>query len=100
MEGMTQSNTALREGNSKSGQGDPVFSQEPNRKGADGPSDSLCGGLKGKQSALSRGLGDPGVGGGGNSDSFLGEKPLGIGRAAEGRFPEMGGGRKKEIGSR
>lgn len=36
----------------------------------------------------------------GDRDGFLGKKPLEIGRAAQGRFPEMGGGRKEEIGSR
>lgn len=46
------------------------------------------------------GVGDLGVGVGEDREGFLGEKTLEIGRAAQGRFPEMGGGRKEEIGSR
>lgn len=46
------------------------------------------------------GAGDLEVGVGGRQRWLPGEKPLEIGRAAQGRFPEMGGGRKEEIGSR
>jgi hypothetical protein len=78
-----------------------MFSQKPNGKWADGPSDSLCVGLKGEGLECSEwGPRRPRVGVGGDRDGFLGEKPLEIGRAAKGRFLEMGGGRKKEIGSR
>lgn len=78
-----------------------MFSQEPNGKWADGPSDSLCVGLKGEELECSKKESET-WGGGGERDrnGFLGEKPLEIGRVAQGCFPEMGGGRKEEIGSR
>lgn len=48
------------EGNSQSSQGDPMFSQEPNGKWADGPSDSLCVGLKGRGAGVFQEVGDLG----------------------------------------
>lgn len=77
-----------------------MFSQEPNGKRVDGPSDSLCGGLRERSWSVPRRDRRPGVGVGEDRDGFLGEKSSEIGRAAQGRFPEMGGGRKEEIGSR
>lgn len=53
-EGSTGCDNYPGEGNSQSGQGDPMFSQKPNGKWADGPSDSLCVRLKGEELECSK----------------------------------------------
>ena len=53
-EGSTRCDNRLGEENSQSGQGDLMFSQEPNGKWADGPNDSLCVGLKGEELECSK----------------------------------------------
>lgn len=59
----------------------------------------MCGAEVRGAGVFQGGVGDLGEGGEDRA-GFLGEKSLEIGRAAQGRFPEMGGGRKEEIGSR
>ena len=71
-----------------------MFSQEPNGKWADGPSDSLyVWGWRGGVGVFPVGVGDLGVAVREDRDGFLGEKPLEIGRAAQGasqRWEEAG----------
>ena len=71
-----------------------MFSQEPNGKWADGPNDSLyLWGWRGGVGVFPVGVGDLGVAVREDRDGFLGEKPLEIGRAAQGasqRWEEAG----------
>lgn len=61
----------------------------------------LCVGLKGERLEFQIGVGDLGWGAGrGETDMLPGGEACGNWQGSLGRFPERGGGRKEEIGSR